>query len=72
MCQVEDMEMSALHHHGLDNLSAIEICCELSEWYIYECCRLLLGNMPPRIPVAVGMISPIILEIPQLFKLALP
>ena len=31
MCQVADLEMSALHHHGL---------------YIYDCCRLPLGNMP--------------------------
>ena len=30
-CQVADLEMSALHHHGL---------------YIYDCCRLPVGNMP--------------------------
>ena len=31
MCQVQDLEMSSLNHHGL---------------YIYDCCRLPLGNMP--------------------------
>ena len=31
------MEMSALHHHGLDIYIYI---------YIYDCCRLPLGNMP--------------------------
>ena len=49
MCQVADMEMSALHHHGL---------------YIYDCCRLPLGNVPPRMPVAAGLIYPIILVVP--------
>ena len=33
MCQVADMEMSALHHHGL-------------YIYICDCCSLPLGNMP--------------------------
>ena len=31
MCQVADLEMYTLHHHRL---------------YIYDCCRLPLGNMP--------------------------
>ena len=62
MCQVADLEMSSLHHHGLD------IC-------IYYCYRLPLGNMPPRMPVATGLISSIIVvvpiwNIPTMFKLA--
>ena len=49
--QVADMEMYALNHHGL-------------EIYIYDCCRLPLGNMPKRILVVAGLISSIIVVVP--------
>ena len=51
MCQVADLEMSALHHHGLDI-------------YIYDFYRLPPGNMPPRMPVGDGLISSIIVVVP--------
>ena len=64
MCQVADLEMSSLHHHGL-------------YIYIYDYCSLPLGNMPPIIPVAAGLISSIVMvvptwNLPTLFKLAFP